>query len=469
MEKRIKIVYILTAIALVLLFMVQSVWLHGQYRQSANIYQEELTATIEDVISKENSLRRLKSEGVSVDEEKSYVKIEDLSSLPPNSESVITTISNMIALDGSSVTNFKIAIRDSVYIFNVQGDVPQDKLFSSPMRFIVDHNIPMDIHRIDSLLRDKGINGTVSSIKLDTMVWKSNSKIDYSLLIPRSTIEIPYDNLQGQVIRVVSKIPFTGVISQMIGVLCLSLFISMLIIYCFFYQIATIRRQRRIDEVRQDFLHTMIHELKRPISTLKVCMSSLRNEKLMSGEGVKENILQSSYKELDNLTAYFSKLRDVTMADSGNIPLNISQVKLPSLIDDLISKITIPSGKKVSLVKNSSDDVVIHADGLHLQNILHNLIENAVKYSGDDVRISLDYYCSASKLILVVADNGLGIAPSDLPHVFDKFYRGRNLGSIAGIGLGLSYVKMLTQAHGGSIAVESSLGHGSKFTIKLPL
>ncbi len=468
MEKRIKIVYILTAVALVLLFVVQSVWLYGQYRQSANIYQSELVESIEEVVTKENSLRRLKTEGVSVDQAKSYVKIEDLSHLPPNTESVVTTISNMIALDGSSVTNFKIAIADSVYIFNVQGDVPQDKLFSSPMRFIVDHNIPMDIHRVDSLLSHKGIVGMVSANRLDTMAWKSNSHIDYSLWGSTSTIEIPYDNLEGQVVRVVSKIPFVGVISQMIGVLCLSLFISVLIIYCFLYQIATIRRQRKIDEVRRDFLHTMIHELKRPISTLKMCVSSLRNERLMQSEEFKEQILQSSYNELDNLTAYFSKLRDITMAQSDAVPLNLVQVHLPQIIEETVAKTAIPAGRQVDLVVQSAEPIIIMADKMHLQNILHNLIENSIKYSQGSVKVVVGYQSYDTVLELSVSDNGVGIAQSDLPHIFETFYRGRHK-NIVGMGLGLSYVKMLVEAHRGEIEVYSQVGRGTKFTIKLPL
>lgn len=157
------------------------------------------------------------------------------------------------------------------------------------------------------------------------------------------------------------------------------------------------------------------------------------------------------------------------MADSGAIPLNITKIELHSLIEDLIPRISIPNGKRVSYDVKNCNVMNINADNLHLQNILHNLIENSIKYSEEEVAIILNYYTDDSFLTIEVSDNGIGISPSDLPHIFDKFYRGRNLNSTSGIGLGLSYVKMLTEAHRGIITVESLLNRGTKFTIKLPL
>ncbi len=108
------------------------------------------------------------------------------------------------------------------------------------------------------------------------------------------------------------------------------------------------------------------------------------------------------------------------------------------------------------------------ADTMHLQNMIHNLFENSIKYSNNSVRIEVNYRTNANNIELSISDNGIGIAANDLPHIFEKFYRGNHSNTV-GIGLGLSYVKMLVTAHHGEVEVYSKLGKGSRFTIKLPL
>ena len=213
----------------------------------------------------------------------------------------------------------------------------------------------------------------------------------------------------------------------------------------------------------------MIHELKRPISTLKMCVSGLDNERMMEDKAVKKELLEETRNSLDNLGAYFSKLRDITFNNVEQIPLNIRNINLHDLFDAVDGTVLRPSGKIVTVCNNIAPELIVSADRSHLYNILVNLVENAVKYSGPQVDISAEASRKEGFIELKIRDNGNGIPSADLKHIFKRFYRGKALaGEQPGMGLGLAYVKLLVEAHGGEIYVESVLGAGTCFNIQLP-
>ena len=221
--------------------------------------------------------------------------------------------------------------------------------------------------------------------------------------------------------------------------------------------------------MRNSFITTMIHELKRPISTLKMCVSGLDNERMLDDKTVRKELLTESRKALDNLSAYFLKLRDITFNNVEQIPLNIQSVNLNNLFDTVAKATVQPSGKTVVIHNEIAPDMIISADRAHLYNTLNNLVENAVKYSGTEVEINASATESVGFVELVVSDNGNGIPSGDLKHIFQRFYRGKaSAGEHLRMGLGLAYVKLLVEAHGGDITVHSTEGKGTCFTIKLP-
>ena len=195
------------------------------------------------------------------------------------------------------------------------------------------------------------------------------------------------------------------------------------------------------------------------------------NERMMQDKESQQNILASSHQELDNLTAYFAKLRDITVKDASRIPLVWSRFPLRPLLTECIKKQNPPSGKQVNMEVQPIEDLMVCADRMHLANIICNLLENAIKYSGKTVTITIDYQKDKQgHLLLTIADNGNGISKSDSHYVFDPFFRSHTAQSdaIPGIGLGLSYVKLLVEAHGGSISFSSIEHKGTTFTIILP-
>jgi two-component system phosphate regulon sensor histidine kinase PhoR len=197
----------------------------------------------------------------------------------------------------------------------------------------------------------------------------------------------------------------------------------------------------------------------------------MKNDRMMQDKAMKEDIISSSQNELDNLSSYFSKLRDLTYSDMEEIPLNVSAFNVRKLAEECIAKQHLPSDRK-TVIKACFDsgDAEITADRMHIANIICNLLENAVKYSEGETSIHINGYSTGDKYILEVSDNGMGISPAECDYVFDKYFRSTGIAdkNIPGMGLGLCYVKLLTEAHKGKIFLESELGKGSKFTVEIP-
>lgn len=190
---------------------------------------------------------------------------------------------------------------------------------------------------------------------------------------------------------------------------------------------------------------------------------------MLEDTGIRKELLTETRTALDNLSAYFSKLRDITFNNVEQIPLNIQSTNLYDLFDTVAQATVRPSGKNVTIHNDITPDTIVSADRAHLYNILNNLVENAVKYSGAEVEINASATESVGFVELMVSDNGNGIPSCDLKHIFQRFYRGKaSAGEQPGMGLGLAYVRLLVEAHGGDISVKSTEGKGSCFTIKLP-
>ena len=493
MERRIKFIYGLTICAIVAYSIVQGYWLYSRYRLSLEEYKSELYSTIIACAEAEMAIRntlphpprfygnRLKKtydiKGNDVVETWRYeVFALDTLHLPtPKGVDAHTYLLDYIAsLQDSLPKELPEGLEYFVFTCDSKDreDMGTSQLVEALNRFTVDHQHPFQKERLDSILRSRGIAAqSVTTTKADTMVWHPSMQTDGSIWQPVMQVSYPYDIFEGQEVVVTTDISISPVIRRMAYTLLMTVLLSVFLIFCLVYQILTIRKQRHIEAIRQEFLHTMIHELKRPISTLKMCVSFMGNKRMMQDAESMQRILASSHHELDNLTSYFSKLRDITLSDATEIPLVKSRFSLHSLIKECIGKQNIPAGKEVKMEIVAVNDVEVWADRMHLANIICNLLENAVKYSREAVTIRIDYRLREDGMLqITVADNGIGIAKADQRYVFDKFYRSETAKdkAIPGIGLGLSYVKLLVEAHGGTITFESTEGEGTTFTIIIP-
>ena len=223
--------------------------------------------------------------------------------------------------------------------------------------------------------------------------------------------------------------------------------------------------------MRSSITITMVHELRRPVQSLKTFISFLRNKQLRQDEEQTEQIINDSAFELDNMTAYLSTTREMARGVQERTPLTLSEFDVNSLIDRLIRVIPIPKGKDVTFSRHSgAQHVYVYADFTHIANCVRNLIENSIKYSGSSVHIDIWTSVDTNNCVIQVSDNGFGIAPSERKLIFEPFFRSPrfNLGEIPGLGLGLNYVRLIMSMHGGCLTLSPSKV-GASFTISLPI
>ena len=256
-----------------------------------------------------------------------------------------------------------------------------------------------------------------------------------------------------------------AVLKQMTGILVASVLILIVLIAVFLYLIHVIRTQKSLDEMKSDFTNNMTHELKTPISVAYAANDALLNFPDEDSPELRRKYLEISQSQLEHLSGLVEQILSMSMERRKGLVLHRDDINLAALVDDIVEKHRMKAEKDVTFTVDIPSDFTVNADRMHLCNILNNLIDNAVKYSGEKVAIHI----AADGNRLTVSDNGIGMSSSDLKHIFEKFYRAHtgNLHDVKGYGLGLYYVHSIVEKHGWSISVESEPGKGTSFTLSL--
>lgn len=477
MEKRIKIVWMLTIVTALLIIGGQSYWLYIQYRYSADEHMRNLYEQIIKLEQEEFEARYQKRSATTPMTMSYSIELPDLNNSRARTNCVISLydIIKKSTTDSIAKAQMKLdekkAIRRDTFTVHAY-NIPSELIFEATSRYSTALSLPLTVAQMDSIFRANAITATdIQEVTTDSMLWKGSYTAMEGLFPPRMRIIYPHNPLQKEGITAIISVPIHPLLKQMIWQLIGSLLLVMLLICCLIYQIKTILKQRKIDEMRKSFVNTMIHELKRPVQTLKMCVAFLNNKSMRTDEQAMDEVVKDSMFELDNLSAYLAKVRDMTRADYEHTPLNIRTFDLRETIEKLIRLYNIPDDKQVTILPHfNMDTSLVTADPVHIANIISNLIENAVKYSGTVVEIDIKCTLKSHTLSVHISDNGIGIPASEQGKVFDKFYRGTHLPdrNIPGIGLGLSYVKLLTEAHHGTITLASQSGKGTTFTLQIP-
>jgi two-component system, OmpR family, phosphate regulon sensor histidine kinase PhoR len=244
------------------------------------------------------------------------------------------------------------------------------------------------------------------------------------------------------------------------------------ILFCFGYSIRTIVRQKKLSEMKNDFINNMTHELKTPISTVSLAVEAL-NDKDIEGSALRHKYLKVIGEENKRLGDQVEKVLQIAAIDRNDYNLKEEILRMNEMVEDAAEHISMQieqRGGRLNVVQNASRDEV-KGDQMHITNIILNLLENANKYSPESPSITLRTESDEDDFTLTVLDHGIGMTKEQQKHIFEKFYRvpTGDLHNVKGFGLGLAYVHRMVEAHGGRIRVESEPGKGSKFSITLPL
>jgi two-component system phosphate regulon sensor histidine kinase PhoR len=230
----------------------------------------------------------------------------------------------------------------------------------------------------------------------------------------------------------------------------------------------TIRKQKRINELKTDFINNITHEMKTPITIASAGLQALEHH-IPPAERT-NFYLHTSRKQLRLLNDFVERILDAAVQDVSGFTLKKEKIDLHALFGELIQSHSVLQGKPVSFQLNGEGPVFIYGDRLHLQTAFHNIIDNAIKYSNGSVDISIDLVENSRDSTIKIRDNGMGIPPQFVKNIFEKFFRvpQGDAQAIKGFGLGLYYVSSIIKKHSGSISVHSKWQSGTEFIITLP-
>lgn len=334
----------------------------------------------------------------------------------------------------------------------------------------------LSIKKLDSAFTNELLSrGITTDYRLDTMKFPEHeprhrgtiTKWQPDLL---KTAHIPFNPLSDIFVQASFNSPMRQILGQMTGTLFSSAVLLILTVLCFLYMLRTILRQKKLSEVRNDFINNMTHELKTPIATVSAAVEAMQNFNALNDQQKTRQYLTISQQELHRLSDLVEKVLHIAAEEKEDLELFREPVDLNELIRHIIVNHRLKANKKVDFTYTMLADPIVNVDKTHLSNALNNLVDNAIKYSGDPAEITIRVTRQHERLQVSVADNGIGIPPNYLDSIFEKFFRvpTGNLHNVKGFGLGLSYVKKIIEKHGGTIRVKSEPEKGSEFLLEIP-
>jgi two-component system, OmpR family, phosphate regulon sensor histidine kinase PhoR len=304
------------------------------------------------------------------------------------------------------------------------------------------------------------VEDTVNNLQLQYPLQPASGS-DFENLMPVQLIVLIVPNIRNIVL------------GEMQWMIIGSIFFTLMIISAFYITVDALLRQKKLSEIKNDFINNMTHEFKTPLATISLAVDALRNEKVINDRPKMDYFSGIIKEENKRMNKHVETILQAALMDRDELQLNKKPIHVNELIRQVISNYTLQleeKNGKAELVLNAGRDL-INADEVHFRNLLSNLIDNAVKYSKENLLLKITTSSTSRALIVKLEDNGIGMSKETVRRIFEKFYRAHtgNIHNVKGFGLGMSYVKTIIDAHEGKIKVDSTLGKGSVFTIEIPL
>lgn len=265
------------------------------------------------------------------------------------------------------------------------------------------------------------------------------------------------------------------VLKSLLWQIIVSVLFTIIILAAFTLTVRTMLRQKKLADIKNDFINNMTHEFKTPIATISLAVDAMRNDKVIQDRNKLVYFSDIIKEENRRMNRQVETILKASQLDKQEVDLNLKPIHVHDVIREVVDNFTLQledKKGKVELDLEAQSDL-IEADEVHFSNLVNNLVDNAVKYSKENTPplIRLSTKSNGRHFTMKIEDNGIGMNRDTVKRIFEKFYRAHtgNVHNVKGFGLGLSYVKTMVEAHDGDIKAESTLGKGSTFTIDLPL
>ena len=325
---------------------------------------------------------------------------------------------------------------------------------------------------MDSLLSVVGLNRDFTILEVDGMgkiLRRSNSQ-ETSTALKTRVFSTRRDQSKG--IQLALNDPYPTLARQLSPLFFASGIILILFGAILLRLLRYLDEQKMMADLRNDFSYAMVHDMKSPLSSIIMGARFLHSGKVDDKPEIKEKYFTIIESEANHLLALVNKLLTISKLENKKLILNKQPINLVPIIDDLVEKAKAKTDKNIDFTVDLITKHVM-ADEQYLSEAISNLIDNAIKYSKEEIKISITSHCTDKYVLLKVRDNGIGISKEDQHIIFDKFGRAavheqNRKGGVSGFGLGLNYVDQVMQAHGGKVSVSSEMGQYSEFTLYIP-
>ena len=334
---------------------------------------------------------------------------------------------------------------------------------------IMDKYIPLDMAVMDSVLYNQLSNRfiypeflCVEVVNSNDSVICGNPKLNGELGLDSFSFNINSD--EGIYYKAYMTPLTRHILSQMFGIIITVFLLMIAFSLAFWYLFRTVSRLRTIEEMKDDFVSNMTHELKTPIAIAYSANDALLNYDTSNDPDKKTKYLTIANKQLKRLGELVENILAMSMERRKAMKFRPEDIPLREFVEEIAAAQRMRGDKNITINVNVADNIIVEADRTHLANVLNNLIDNAIKYSDDSVEITI----TGNDKDLSVKDNGIGIPSKSIPYLFNKFYRvpHGNRQDVRGYGIGLYYVKSILDKMGWAIEVKSTEGKGSVFIIK---
>lgn len=367
------------------------------------------------------------------------------------------------------------------------GNDNKEEVFKDLYQEYREVNVPLNkrVHpqTLDSMLRAELRNLSifseydykVTSAKRDSVIFIRAS--NRSEFLPANSYETPL--FPKDMIRDSGMLTITFpeknniILSNLTAMMGLSGGLLLVLIFSFGYTIHSILMQKKISEMKTDFINNMTHEFKTPVATIMIASEALKDSELTLDKRSIDRLANIIYDENVRLGSHIERVLNIAKIEKGDLKLEHKEVEMNDLLAAIVDSMSLQLQKRNASIELdlSANRAIVMGDELHLSNVIFNLLDNANKYSPSNPQIKISTFSSGKNMIIRVADQGIGMSKDQLSKIFDQFYRipTGNLHDVKGFGLGLSYVNNIVKRMNGTIKVKSEKDVGSEFEISLPL